>query len=150
MQLSVSCVSPLCTREFKACKAAQRAANNEAQPSNAGEFALTDACVVLLSFPMAQPAAGPQLPRPTASHIICLKDTSTEGPSTCDHSQRHAGDLWSFSSHTLVPHRIRGLCNEVELARGKNRRFVSLVLEIKDLCLTSLLWALKQQQHPHW
>lgn len=50
-----------------------------------------------------------------------------------------------------MPHRIRGLCNEVEIAREKNRQFVRVVLEIKDLCKTSLLWALKQQQqHPHW
>lgn len=88
MPVSVSFVSPQCTKEFKVCAAAQGRSEQQSQSSKASRLALTSASVVLLSFPMAQPAAGPQLPKPTASHISWLKDTSTEGRSEFDYSQR--------------------------------------------------------------
>jgi len=72
---------------------------------------------------MAQPAAAPQRPQPTASHPRWLKDTGTEGPSECDYSQRDpdfTGDGWSLSSHRLMLHRIRGLWYELEPAGREN------------------------------
>lgn len=93
-RVSVSFVSPPCTKIVQGMYGS----------TEGGELALTDASVVLFSFPMAQPAAGPRLPKPAASHISRLKDTSTEGPSAHDRSQTHTertGDLWSPRwSHT--------------------------------------------------
>lgn len=119
MQVSISFVSRPRT-SIQGLYSSTGAANNKTQPSDAREVALTNASVVLLSFPMVQPAAGgPQLPRPTASHIIWLKDTNAEAPSTHGYSQTNSERpqaLWSLSSPTLVLHRIRGFWYEVEQA----------------------------------
>lgn len=76
------------------------------QPSKVSKLTLTNASVVLLSFPMAQPAAGPQPPRLTAPHFTYLKDTNAEGPLTHDSSQNMVlRSLIYCSSHD----KIRGL-----------------------------------------
>lgn len=86
-QVRVSFVSAQGTKEFKPSAAACGQQITKIRPSITDKLALTNASAVLLSFPMAQPAAGLQPPAPTASHITWLKNTGTEGPPTRGYNQ---------------------------------------------------------------
>lgn len=80
-------------------KAKEQQKQIKIQATNVSELVLTEASAVLLSFPMAQPAAGQQLPRLTASHFICLKDTNAEGPLTHDSFHK----IWSSAPSSTAP-----------------------------------------------
>lgn len=93
MQVRVSFVSPVQTKRAQGNYRIKGQHITKIQPSNISERTLTTALAALLSFPMAQPAMRSQLLRPTASHIIQLKNTNAEGPSTFDCSQT----IWPHS-----------------------------------------------------
>lgn len=89
-------------------------------------LALTNASVVLLSFPMAQLGAGPRLPRPTASHISWLKDTMNKEtislrPFRCSvQRQNKTGDLWATQHLEIyVLAGLGTLWYELEWAQGE-------------------------------
>lgn len=126
MWVSVSFVSPPCTKEFKLCAAAR--GEQVAVPAIRCQQACPYqrrlySCAALV--PHGSASCGPTTAQTNSlSHLLTERHQHRR---TISYSQRdieQTGDLWPLSGHRLMLHRIRGLWYEVEQAGRENGKCV--------------------------